>query len=214
MFFKKFKTMLPAKRNFLILSFLTFIMAVIALFYWTSKFERKNEWIELIVANREIKSGQILTDEDLNKVFVPSFFENSQIFKDKDDLLGKIVLYGIPKNAIFYESYFFDTIDSNSLALKLNSDKKAFAINEKLLISSTGTKIKDYVDIAIAKEKISFQDDGFIIRNAQIIDISESKNSNRNIILALNDQEISALMYAIANDFLIQLTILPFNKSI
>lgn len=199
------------KRNYLILSFLCLIISILFLYHWTRQFEDQSQWLEVLVASRNLKANTILSEDDLSMVLVPSILINDEVYLKAEGLIGELINRSVPKGAILYSRDILEELDVDSLASQIQSDRKAFVISEDWLEANTIVKKNDRVDIVIAKRGVDLSENDFIIRQAKVIEVSGSKLGAKNISLELNDDEIRLLMYAKANDFLIQLVLLSVN---
>ncbi|OGJ52261.1 hypothetical protein A2335_02190 [Candidatus Peregrinibacteria bacterium RIFOXYB2_FULL_32_7] len=199
--------MFSKKIYYLFLSFFTLTIAALLLFHWISQFESEKDWIKVVVTNRNITEAIQISEQDITLKSFPKTLLNNEVFYESKTLLGLTLTKSIPKGAIIYQRDVFENIDPDSLSLKLSKDKKAFTFDENWLASKTLAKTNDKTDIIIAKENVDLNQNDFIIKNAKIINISETKNANKLITLELTDQEIRTLMYAKVNDFSIQLLI-------
>jgi Flp pilus assembly protein CpaB len=219
MFFKKDKNKLEKspltlnlqkkKRIYIAFSICTFIIAALVLIHWTKKFENEKKWIDIIVANREINEIKTLEEIDLQIKAYPKTLINDEVFIKKEDLIGLTLSRSMPKGAIIYKRDVLKEIGPDSISLSLKKDKKAFSIDDDWLAAKTLAKAKDRVDIIIANKKTDLGENDFIIRNAEIINVTDISGGTKSITLALSDAEIRLLMYAKVNEFAIQFAILP-----
>ncbi|KKP36697.1 MAG: hypothetical protein UR28_C0039G0008 [Candidatus Peregrinibacteria bacterium GW2011_GWF2_33_10] len=197
------------KRLYIIFSICTLLIAALLLINWTKKFENEKRWIDVVVTSRDINEIKIVEDIDLQMQAYPKILINDEIFTKKEDLIGLTLTRNLPKGAIIYKRDVLQSISSDSISLLLPQDKKAFSIDDSWLAAKTFVKVKDHVDIVIGNEKTNLGENDFIIRNAEIINVTDISGGSKSITLALTDAEIRLIMYAKVNEFSMQFAILP-----
>lgn len=151
----------------------------LALDWYTNK---KINLVDVLVATHDIESREIIKEEDIKTIKIPSNYILDNVENDKDNILGKItsIQGAVPKDAMFYKSMLEDVnkiADTGSTKLMKNQVAYTLPNSDNSLVISTlvpEQKIDLYVYIEKRNEQPVFD---CLFTSVRILSIKDRKGN-------------------------------------
>lgn len=174
-------------------------LAIIVLLYCDSKLEM----CEVYIAKYTLPNRTLISENELEKVDVPSSYLNKSVITSKDEIIGKYVKLNtsIPKGSFFYT----DSLDSyDQIKDNLNTDllngEVSFDISANHIKANQAYLNKGmYVDIYLTISKDRVISD-LLINNIKIIGLYDA--NKREIKDYDNNSILSSICFAVPKDAL------------
>lgn len=184
----------------LVFAFLCFALSYIYI-------QTQLELVDVVVSTHHLKARQIIKEEDVKLIQMPSHYVSSFNLFEIDDVIGKYVVIDgfIPSNSMIHTSTIEDldeSIDQPSLLLK--EDQALYALDASLLTTAGNSYvIQQKVDIYGA---IKLRDNTVVDRFISSVRIVGLKDKNGEDVNTQNDNLPKVILLAVNRNILPLLT--------
>ena len=202
------KIMIILNKNKIVFSFiLCIILCLTTIYTYNVAVNKSLDLILVPVANKHLKSGQLITIDDLDYLEVCRHLKDPLYITDKDDIVGKRVeiFNSIAQNAMFYKELITEEKDiSDTSIYKLNSGEVAVQIDADIKSSYANSIIVGHsVDLYYQGNATSYNSSdniivyGQIVKSARVIDVKDKDGFSMNgdvfetdvIVVALKQED-------------------------
>lgn len=164
-----------------------------------------------VFARHELERGEALKENSLEIKQVPPELLPDSYFDSIKPLIGSTLAYPVAEGEILVPAKLLDS-KQGSLAYLCPAGKWCLNIPRDWFIAPPPELVLgDWVDIAAAYPGSSMEASGFIAGEVEVI-LLPGGNGSDAYVLALDDQEALAILYAHANDFQIMALLRPAGR--
>lgn len=164
-----------------------------------------------VFARHELERGEALKENSLEIKRVPPELLPDSYFDSIKPLIGSSLAYPVAEGEILVPAKL-QGMTKGSLAYLCPAGKWCLNIPQDWFIAPPPElAVGDWVDIVAAYPGNSMEESGFIAGEVEVILLPE-ENGPVAYILALDDQEALAILYAHANDFQVMVLLRPAGR--